>query len=129
MSCRTSTATGTALSRSARQLKDIGLDVVAVANNHGSDYGVEEQTDTAQILRQAGLLSVGSGRDLAEARAPALAGVGARRIAIVAATSSATAESRATPSQADINARPGFLRQFAHAAIEAGAGEAPRRRR
>jgi poly-gamma-glutamate synthesis protein (capsule biosynthesis protein) len=92
----------------AQQLKDIGFDVIALANNHGTDYGAEGLTDTAQILRDAGLLPVGTGWNLGQARAPALAGGGPRRIAIIAVASSATAESRATATRLEIKGRPGI---------------------
>jgi poly-gamma-glutamate capsule biosynthesis protein CapA/YwtB (metallophosphatase superfamily) len=93
--------------RVALDLSEVGFDVVAVANNHAADYGVEGLTDTRRILHSAGLLAVGTGQDLAQARAPAFAGSGPRRIAIIAATSSSTEEARATPAHLNIRGRPG----------------------
>jgi poly-gamma-glutamate capsule biosynthesis protein CapA/YwtB (metallophosphatase superfamily) len=93
--------------QAARDLRDLGFDVVGVANNHAADYGVEGLTDTSRILRSVGLLAVGTGQDLAQARAPAFAGSGRRKVAIIAATSSSTEEGRATRARMNIRGRPG----------------------
>lgn len=93
--------------RVARDLVEMGFDVVALANNHAADYGVEGLMDTTRILHRVGLLAAGTGEDLVQARAATLAGTGARRVAIVAATSSSTEEARATPAHSTIRGRPG----------------------
>lgn len=94
--------------RTAAALADAGFDVVSVANNHAIDFGPEGLLDTIGILRSAGLLPVGAGRDLSEARGPALVGGAARRIAVLAVASSASPESRATPARDVIRGRPGI---------------------
>ena len=49
-----------------------GIDVCALANNHVLDWGHQGLTDTLATLRQGGIATVGAGRDVEEARAPAI---------------------------------------------------------
>ncbi|MDW8369627.1 MAG: CapA family protein [Geminicoccaceae bacterium] len=53
-------------------LRAIGLDAVALANNHVLDWGREGLLDTLDHLRAAGIATAGAGRDAAEAHAPAI---------------------------------------------------------
>ena len=48
-------------------LKDIGTDLVSLANNHAYDYGEEGLLDTFDTLDKAGIPYVGAGRDIDEA--------------------------------------------------------------
>lgn len=48
------------------------IDVCGLANNHVLDYGYRGLTETLDVLTRAGLRTVGAGRSLAEARAPAV---------------------------------------------------------
>lgn len=48
-------------------LQDMGVDIVSVANNHAYDYGPDAFVDTLQTLEDAGVFSVGGGRNLEEA--------------------------------------------------------------
>ncbi|HXF83689.1 MAG TPA: CapA family protein [bacterium] len=48
------------------------LDVCVLANNHTLDYGPEGLLETLATLRAAGLRTAGAGRDLEEARRPAV---------------------------------------------------------
>ena len=92
----------------AGELKSLGFDVVGQANNHAIDYGVQGMTDTRGILTATGLIPVGSGRDLGEARAPVFVGDGPRRIAVLAVAISASPESMATPSRGGSRGWPGI---------------------
>ena len=49
-----------------------GFDVVAFASNHCLDYGIEPFVDTLDLLDRKGIAYVGAGRDIAEARRPAI---------------------------------------------------------
>lgn len=49
-----------------------GVDVVSLANNHLMDYGEEGLLDTLATLDAAGIAYFGAGRNLAEARKPAI---------------------------------------------------------
>jgi poly-gamma-glutamate synthesis protein (capsule biosynthesis protein) len=49
-----------------------GFDVVSVASNHAMDWGPDALLDTLDVLRERGIQTVGAGRNLQEARAPAV---------------------------------------------------------
>ena len=51
---------------------DCGFDVVSVASNHAMDWGGEALLDTIALLRDKGIAAVGGGRNLEEARRPAI---------------------------------------------------------
>ena len=51
---------------------DCGFDVMSVANNHAMDWGPDALLDTIALLRQKGIQPVGAGRDIEEARKPAI---------------------------------------------------------
>ena len=53
-------------------LKAAGFDVMSLANNHVVDAGHEAMLETADRLRDLGIAVCGAGRDLAEARRPAI---------------------------------------------------------
>ncbi len=49
-----------------------GVDAVSLANNHLMDYGLEGLLDTMAVLDEQGIPYFGAGRNLAEARRPAI---------------------------------------------------------
>lgn len=51
---------------------DCGFDVVSVASNHAMDWGGDALLDTIALLRDKGIAAVGGGRNLEEARCPAI---------------------------------------------------------
>jgi poly-gamma-glutamate capsule biosynthesis protein CapA/YwtB (metallophosphatase superfamily) len=51
---------------------DCGFDVVSLASNHAMDWGPDALLDTVDLLRGKGLRVIGAGRNLREARAPAI---------------------------------------------------------
>lgn len=53
-------------------LQSAGVDVVSLANNHAFDYSAEGLSQTRATLLRAGIAAFGAGRDLAEARRPAI---------------------------------------------------------
>jgi len=53
-------------------LKKSRIDFVGVANNHTLDYGWEALEDTLELLRQNGIAYSGAGKNIAEARKPAI---------------------------------------------------------
>lgn len=67
-------------------LKQAGVDVVSVANNHGLDYGPDGLTDTLAASQATGLPLVGMGMDEDQAYAPWVTTVRGQRIAVLAAT-------------------------------------------
>lgn len=56
----------------ARALKEAGFQVVSFASNHCLDYGQDAFFDTLQALKEQDLAVIGVGRNLAEARQPAI---------------------------------------------------------
>jgi hypothetical protein len=62
-------------------LKNGGIDLVTLANNHAMDYQAAGLEDTIKILDQAGIRHVGAGRTIEEARRPEILDVKGQRIA------------------------------------------------
>ena len=67
-------------------LNDLGVDIVSLANNHAYDYGETAFLDTMTTLEEAGVVYVGAGRNLQEARRPVCYIINNLKIAIVSAT-------------------------------------------
>lgn len=64
-------------------LKDSGVDIVNLANNHVMDYGAEGLLDTMTYLDQAGIGRVGAGRNSDEAFKPVIVEKQGVRIAVL----------------------------------------------
>ena len=69
-----------------RELKNAGVDVVTLANNHGLDYGRQGLLDTLAASAATGLPVVGIGLDQDQAYAPHVIEVRGQRIAVLGAT-------------------------------------------
>lgn len=69
-----------------KMLKEMGVDIAGLANNHVYDFGPEAMTDTLDTLRQAGIDYVGAGKDLEEAMTPVYREIDGIKIAYVAAS-------------------------------------------
>lgn len=67
-------------------LNELGVDIVSLANNHAYDYGETAFLDTMETLKNAGILYVGAGHNLQEARRPVCYIINDMKIAIVSAT-------------------------------------------
>lgn len=67
-------------------LKELGTDIVLLANNHVYDYGEDAFYDTLDTLESAGIPYVGAGRNMGEACRPVYFERGEIKIAYVAAT-------------------------------------------
>jgi poly-gamma-glutamate capsule biosynthesis protein CapA/YwtB (metallophosphatase superfamily) len=67
-------------------LRHLDVDVVTLANNHALDYGRTALADTLAHLHDAGIRSVGAGRDLATARRPLELTVAGQPLTVVALT-------------------------------------------
>lgn len=70
--------------RVAPALARAGFDVVALANNHSMDYGIEGLRDTIEALARNGIRYAGAGEHLAAARRPAVIDVNGARVAVLA---------------------------------------------
>jgi hypothetical protein len=64
-------------------MRDAGVDVVSLANNHSGDYGVPAMVEGAGNVEAAGIVAVGVGADEDEAYAPRLVEIAGWRIAIL----------------------------------------------
>lgn len=61
-----------------------GVDIVTIANNHVFDFGPEGLMDTIDALDRAGVLYVGAGMDLDEARKPVVMEIKGKKVAFLA---------------------------------------------
>jgi poly-gamma-glutamate capsule biosynthesis protein CapA/YwtB (metallophosphatase superfamily) len=64
-------------------MRNAGIDVGTLANNHSADYGVPAMLDSMANLRGAGIAATGAGATAAEAYRPAFLERGGRRIAVI----------------------------------------------
>ena len=69
-----------------KYLKQLGVDVAGLANNHVYDYGEDAFYDTLRYLKREGFQTVGAGKNIEEAREPAYIEIGEKTVAVVAAT-------------------------------------------
>ena len=67
-------------------LKEMGVDIVSLANNHTLDYGEEAFLDTLKTLETAGIDYVGAGINLDKAKAPVTYTIGDKTISFLAAS-------------------------------------------
>ena len=67
-------------------LKDLGVDIVGLANNHTFDFGEVSFLDTLETLEKAEIPYVGAGRTMKEAGAPVYLEADGFKIAYVAAS-------------------------------------------
>ncbi len=67
-------------------LKEMGVDIVSLANNHALDFGPDALLDTFSTLDNAKISYVGAGENMARAKAPVYITVGDKTIAFVAAS-------------------------------------------
>ena len=68
----------------ASVLTDCGFNVASVAGSHAMDWGPDALLDTIELLRGMGIQTIGAGRNLAEARRPAIFDCNGLRIAMLA---------------------------------------------
>jgi poly-gamma-glutamate capsule biosynthesis protein CapA/YwtB (metallophosphatase superfamily) len=69
---------------SARAIRDCGFHVVSFASNHCMDFGQEAFFDTIETIKANGMEPIGVGRNIAEARRPAILERNGTRIAFLA---------------------------------------------
>lgn len=86
-------------------LKELGVDIVTLANNHVYDYGEQALIDTMETLKQADIFYCGAGYNLDEAMTPVYFEIDGKTIAYVAA--SRAEKNKVTPQAAEDS--PGIL--------------------
>ena len=89
-------------------LKWLGINMVSCANNHAFDYGEGGVLANIRHLDKAGLVSAGTGKNLAEARAPGYLDTPNGRVALVAATATFRPWNQAGDQRPDLRGRPGI---------------------
>src|SRR6266536_525183 len=92
----------------AKELVWAGFKMVARANNHTGDYGVEGARLTTRHVAAAGLVQAGFGESLREAREAKFLDTDKGRVALISTSSSFPDQSRAGVSWGDTRARPGL---------------------
>jgi len=92
----------------AKELVWAGFDMVARANNHTGDYGVEGARLTTKHVAEAGLVQAGVGESLREAREAKYLDTDKGRVALISLASTFPDPSRAGVSWGDTRARPGL---------------------
>ncbi len=91
-------------------LKNMGVDIAGVANNHAFDYGLQAFEDTLTTLAEANIPYAGGGWNLEEAKTPIYLQAAGMKIAIVCATQ---IERYNNPhSRAATESQAGLLRSF-----------------
>lgn len=68
---------------SVKVLTEGGVDLVTLGNNHTMDYQEEGLVETMNTLDQSGILHMGAGRDVTEARRPEIVDIKGQRIAFL----------------------------------------------
>lgn len=90
------------------ELKWMGFDFFSTANNHSLDYMYGGLFKTREFLEAAGVCYAGTGKDLAEARAPAYMDTSKGRVALISASSTFAPLGRAGDARRDMHGRPGL---------------------
>jgi poly-gamma-glutamate synthesis protein (capsule biosynthesis protein) len=91
----------------AKDLADMGFDLVSRANNHALDWGVEGMRETSHWLEGAGIAYAGTGENLGLAQAAGYFESAKGRIALVSMASTFRPGTEALPAIAAAPARPG----------------------
>jgi len=102
---------GTFMTTDPKLLEDLqwlGINLVSCANNHAFDYGEDGVIANLKHLDAAGMVHAGTGKNLAEARAPGYLDTPNGRVALVAATATFRAWNQAGEQRPDLRGRPGI---------------------
>src|SRR3712207_4259813 len=67
----------------AGDLRAMGFDLIAMANNHAMDFRAEGMLDTCRAYEEVGLRYAGAGENLQAATAPVIVQVGEQKVAIL----------------------------------------------
>jgi poly-gamma-glutamate synthesis protein (capsule biosynthesis protein) len=89
-------------------LKWAGFQIVSHASNHSLDFCYGGLKSTWKALDDGGIVHAGTGKNLAEARAPAYLETAKGRVALISMCSSFTQAARAGEQRADLQGRPGL---------------------
>jgi poly-gamma-glutamate synthesis protein (capsule biosynthesis protein) len=90
------------------ELQWLGINIVSCANNHAFDYGEGGVLANIRHLDEAGMVHAGTGKNLAEARAPGYLDTPNGRVALVAATATFRPWNQAGEQRPDLRGRAGI---------------------
>jgi poly-gamma-glutamate synthesis protein (capsule biosynthesis protein) len=90
-----------------QDLKWLGINLLACGSSHADDYGWAGVLETIRHLDDAGIVHAGSGRHLAESRAPAFLDTPRGRFALLAANGQFNPGARAGEQRHDTAGHPG----------------------
>jgi poly-gamma-glutamate capsule biosynthesis protein CapA/YwtB (metallophosphatase superfamily) len=102
---------GTFMTTDPKLLEDLnwlGINFVCCANNHAYDYGEEGVLANIKHLDEAGIVHAGTGKNLAEARAPGYLDTPNGRVALIATTATFRPWNQAGEQRPDLRGRPGI---------------------
>ncbi len=102
---------GTFMTTDPKLLEDLkwfGINLVSCANNHAFDYGEGGILANMRHLDNAAIAHAGTGKNLAEARAPGYLDTPNGRVALIAATSAFRPWNQAGEQRPDLRGRPGI---------------------
>jgi poly-gamma-glutamate synthesis protein (capsule biosynthesis protein) len=102
---------GTFMTTDPKLLEDLqwlGINLVSCANNHAFDYGEDGVLANLKHLDAAGMVHAGTGKNLAEARAPGYLDTANGRVGLVAATATFRPWNQAGEQRPDLRGRPGI---------------------
>jgi poly-gamma-glutamate synthesis protein (capsule biosynthesis protein) len=92
----------------ATDLKQMGFNLFARANNHTTDYGVEGMRVTNRLLNELEIVHAGSGENLGWASRPGYLETPKGRIALISLATTFTPMSRAGEARPEVPGRPGL---------------------
>ncbi|HEY1518016.1 MAG TPA: CapA family protein [Solirubrobacteraceae bacterium] len=92
----------------ADELRWAGFDIVSLASNHSLDYSYGGLFATWKALAAAGLVHAGTGRNLAQARAPVYLDTPKARVALISISATFPSWARAGEQRHDFPGRPGL---------------------
>ncbi len=92
----------------AKDIKALGVDMVSLASNHGTDWGVEGLMETSHLLDEQGVMHAGGGRKLSEARKAGILETPKGNIALVSTASTFKPNAGANDAMGEIPARGGI---------------------
>jgi poly-gamma-glutamate capsule biosynthesis protein CapA/YwtB (metallophosphatase superfamily) len=102
-----------------RELRDVGLSAVALANNHAGDFGHEGLRETREALDREGLGHFGSGTGATGAAAAWIGRAGEHEVAFVAVTLTDPDRLPASDGSLGVAALPAHAREIARSISEA----------
>ena len=92
----------------AADIKALGVDMVSLASNHGTDWGEAGLLATSGLLDAQGIMHAGGGRTLREARAAGILTTPKGKVALVSAASTFKPNAGANDAMGEIPARAGI---------------------